>query len=122
MSEPDIILHRGLFTTLDPTNPTASAVAIKDGVFAAVGHDREIMALAGPKRLKGDAGLGRKRKERRHIFQRNARVQRLEGEGAVHGPGFEIQQPKIAGEMAGDGALTRARRPIDSDDGPAGFG
>ena len=49
MSEPDIILHRGLFTTLDPTNPTASAVAIKDGVFMAVGHDREIMALAGPK-------------------------------------------------------------------------
>ena len=25
---PDIILHRGLFTTLDRANPTASAVAI----------------------------------------------------------------------------------------------
>jgi predicted amidohydrolase YtcJ len=46
---PDIILHRGLFTTLDPTNPTASAVAIQDGVFTTVGHDREVMALAGPK-------------------------------------------------------------------------
>src|ERR1700691_1831074 len=49
MSSPDLILHRGLFTTLDRGNPTASAVAIKDGVFTAVGHDREVMALAGPK-------------------------------------------------------------------------
>src|SRR6201996_5352930 len=45
---PDLILHRGLFTTLDRSNPTASAVAIKDGVFTAVGHDHEVMALAGP--------------------------------------------------------------------------
>jgi predicted amidohydrolase YtcJ len=45
---PDLILHHGLFTTLDRSNPTASAVAIKDGRFTAVGHDREIMALAGP--------------------------------------------------------------------------
>src|ERR1700735_3565564 len=44
---PDLILHRGLFTTLDRGNPTASAVAIKDGRFTAVGHDREIMPLAG---------------------------------------------------------------------------
>src|ERR1700755_2534196 len=48
MNAPDLILHRGLFTTLDRGNPTASAVAIKDGVFAAVGHDQEVMALAGP--------------------------------------------------------------------------
>ena len=34
---PDLILHRGLFTTLDRSNPTASAVAIKDGRFTAVG-------------------------------------------------------------------------------------
>jgi len=47
-TSPDLILHRGLFTTLDRSNPTASAVAIKDGVFAAVGHDQEIMKLAGP--------------------------------------------------------------------------
>src|SRR6478736_320017 len=48
MSTPDLILHRGLFTTLDRGNPTASAVAIKDGVFIAVGHDSEVMKLAGP--------------------------------------------------------------------------
>jgi predicted amidohydrolase YtcJ len=47
MSSPDLILHRGLFTTLDRGNPTASAVAIKDGVFTAVGHDQEVMKLAG---------------------------------------------------------------------------
>src|ERR1700744_5771182 len=48
MTSPDLILHRGLYTTLDRGNPTASAVAIKDGVFTAVGHDQEVMKLAGP--------------------------------------------------------------------------
>src|ERR1700722_16072270 len=47
MSSPDLILHRGLFTTLDRGNPAASAVATKDGVFTAVGHDRDILAMAG---------------------------------------------------------------------------
>jgi predicted amidohydrolase YtcJ len=45
---PDLILHRGLFTTLDRSNPTASAVAIKDGQFVEVGRDEEVMRLAGP--------------------------------------------------------------------------
>ena len=44
---PDLILHRGLFTTLDRANPTASAVAITGGKFTAVGRDEEIMPLAG---------------------------------------------------------------------------
>ncbi len=44
----DLILHHGLITTLDRSNPTASAVAVKDGRFLAVGHDAEIMALKGP--------------------------------------------------------------------------
>src|SRR6201981_1432894 len=43
---PDLILHRGLFTTLDRGNPTASAAAIKDGRFIAVGQDQEVMPLA----------------------------------------------------------------------------
>src|ERR1700760_4103237 len=47
MSSPDLILHRGLFTTLDRGNPAANAVAITDGVFTAVGHDQEVMPLAG---------------------------------------------------------------------------
>jgi hypothetical protein len=44
---PDLILHRGLFTTLDRANPTASAVAITDGKFTVVGHDHEVIPLAG---------------------------------------------------------------------------
>ena len=45
---PDLILHRGLFTTLNRANPTASAVAIRDGRFTHVGRDHEVMPLAGP--------------------------------------------------------------------------
>src|SRR6202012_4255339 len=45
---PDLILHRGLFTTLDRSNPTASAVAIKDGLFTAGGRDKDVMKLDGP--------------------------------------------------------------------------
>jgi predicted amidohydrolase YtcJ len=45
----DLILHRGLFTTLARAHPTATAVAIRDGRFFAVGADKEVMALAGPK-------------------------------------------------------------------------
>jgi predicted amidohydrolase YtcJ len=43
---PDLVLHHGLFTTLDRANPTAGAVAIKDGVFTAVGRDADILPLA----------------------------------------------------------------------------
>ena len=51
MNNPDLIFHRGRFTTLDRSNPTASAVAIKDGVFTAVGRDHDIMPLAGGRTL-----------------------------------------------------------------------
>ena len=44
---PDLILHRGLFTTLDRANPNASAVAIQDGRFTHVGREHEILPLAG---------------------------------------------------------------------------
>lgn len=52
----DLILHRGLFTTLARAQPTASAVAIRDGRFLAVGDDKEILALAGPKTRLVDLG------------------------------------------------------------------
>ena len=45
---PDLILHRGLFTTLDRSNPTASAAAIKDGKFTAVGRSEDVLPLGGP--------------------------------------------------------------------------
>ena len=44
---PDLILHNGRFTTLDRANPTAHAVAIRDGRFIRVGRDADILALAG---------------------------------------------------------------------------
>jgi len=44
---PELILHRGLFTTLDKSKPTASAVAIQNGKFLKVGQDHEVMPLAG---------------------------------------------------------------------------
>ena len=46
-NQPDLILHNGRFTTLDPTNPTATAAAIADGRFVAVGSDADVMPLAG---------------------------------------------------------------------------
>lgn len=42
---PDLILLNGRFTTLDKSKPTATAVAIKDGKFIAVGGDSEISQL-----------------------------------------------------------------------------
>jgi predicted amidohydrolase YtcJ len=45
---PNLILHGGPFTTLDRSNPTANAVAIKDGVFTAVGRREDIVPCADP--------------------------------------------------------------------------
>jgi predicted amidohydrolase YtcJ len=44
---PDLIMHSGRFVTLDPLNPTANAVAIKDGRFTRVGVANEIVPLGG---------------------------------------------------------------------------
>jgi predicted amidohydrolase YtcJ len=44
---PDLILFGGQFTTLDRQNPTATAVAVKGGVFTAVGREEDVIALAG---------------------------------------------------------------------------
>ena len=46
---PDLILHRGAFATLSPSSPTASAVAIANGKFVAVGRDEDVMPLRGPR-------------------------------------------------------------------------
>jgi len=44
----DTILFNGCITTLDRARPSATAVAIEDGRFAAVGDDREILARRTP--------------------------------------------------------------------------
>ena len=45
-TSPDIIVHNARITTLDRSNPVASAVAIKDGKFVAVGSDEDVLRLA----------------------------------------------------------------------------
>jgi predicted amidohydrolase YtcJ len=44
----DLILRNGRFTTLNPSLPSATAVAITDGRFTVVGRETEVMPLAGP--------------------------------------------------------------------------
>jgi predicted amidohydrolase YtcJ len=51
-----MIIKNGKFTTLDSAKQTASAVAITGGRFSAVGDEKEIMKLAGPKTQVIDLG------------------------------------------------------------------
>ena len=44
----DTILFNGRITTLDPAKPSATAVAIENGQFAAIGQDQEIMGRRKP--------------------------------------------------------------------------
>ncbi len=44
----DLVLLNGRITTMDAERPEASALAVKDGVFTAVGTDDEIRARVGP--------------------------------------------------------------------------
>ncbi|WP_144956305.1 amidohydrolase [Pseudomonas oryzihabitans] len=48
MQHADLILHNGKLHTVDPERPEATAVAIRDGVFIAVGSDSDVMAYRGP--------------------------------------------------------------------------
>ena len=44
----DLILYNGAIYTMDPSNPSAQAVAIKNGYFLAVGTNDEVSNLASP--------------------------------------------------------------------------
>lgn len=44
----DLILHSGRLTTLDPANPTATAVAVRAGKLVAVGGDQDVAPFRGP--------------------------------------------------------------------------
>ncbi|HTC07515.1 MAG TPA: amidohydrolase [Acetobacteraceae bacterium] len=52
----DLILRNAKLTTLDRATPLATAFAVKDGQFTAVGDDADIMALRGPATQVIDAG------------------------------------------------------------------
>jgi predicted amidohydrolase YtcJ len=43
---PEVILHRGRFSTLNRSAPSATAVAIQDRKFVAVGSDSEVLPMA----------------------------------------------------------------------------
>ncbi len=48
MPKKDLIIVNAKVTTLDRSNPTADAVAIRDGKFLAVGNEAEVRAAAAP--------------------------------------------------------------------------
>ena len=52
----DLVLLNGRITTMDPANPDASALAIKDGAFIAVGGEIDVRGLIGPFTQVIDAG------------------------------------------------------------------
>jgi len=52
----DLILLNGRITTFDPARPTASAVAMRDGRFLAVGEERDVLAQAKPDARRIDLG------------------------------------------------------------------
>ncbi len=56
LKSPDLILTNGRFTTLDPGVPEATAVAISDGRFTAVGAKALITPTAGPHTRVVDCG------------------------------------------------------------------
>lgn len=47
-SSADLVLRNGRITTMDPARPEASALAIRDGVFVAVGDEQDVAPLIGP--------------------------------------------------------------------------
>ena len=46
IANPELIIHNGVFTTLDKACPLATAVAVSAGRFTHVGSDRDILPLA----------------------------------------------------------------------------
>lgn len=54
VASPDIVCFNGKVVTLDSSTTIAKAVAISGGRFVAVGSDKEVLALAGPRTRKLD--------------------------------------------------------------------
>jgi hypothetical protein len=65
--------------------------------------------------------LGGKALQARTLIQGKAHAQRLEGKGAVHGPGLQVQEAKMPGKMAGNRTLSRAGWAINGDNDLANF-
>jgi hypothetical protein len=76
-------------------------VADTAGDIAPVEED----AIAFHERLQGDACISGEVEEGVFFVEGEIAFDGLEGEGAIHGAGFEIEEAKAAGEMGGEGAL-----------------
>ena len=46
-AEPDVVLYNGLVSTMNPGQPEATAIAIRDARFLAAGSDKDVLSLAG---------------------------------------------------------------------------
>ena len=55
-SQADLIVSNARITTLDPARPGATALAVRDGRFIAVGDDAGLRGLRGDRTLMVDAG------------------------------------------------------------------
>ena len=74
-------------------------------------------AVAFELRLEGDARATGEIHERRFFVEGVVVFDGLEGEGAVHGTGLEVEEAEAAGEMRGEGAFAGAGWAVDGDDG-----
>ena len=74
-------------------------------------------AVAFELRLERDAGASGEVEEGSLFVEGVVVFDGLEGEGAVHGTGFEVEEAEAAGEMRGEGALAGAGGTVDGDDG-----
>ena len=72
--------------------------------------------------LEGDAGVGGEFEQRSLLVEGEVVLDGLEGEGAVHGSGLEIEEAEAAGEVGGEGALASASGTVDGDDGALALG
>ena len=86
-------------------------IADEAGYVLAVEQD----AVAAFARFETNGSFGGQAFQARALIQGKARAQRLEGEGAVHGPCLQVQQTKMPGQMTGDGALPRSGWAVNSD-------
>ena len=79
-------------------------------------------AVAFELRLKRDAGMAGQVEQGRFLVEGEVVFDGFQRKGAVHGPGFEVEEAEAAGEMGGEGAFARASGAVDGDDGPLAFG
>ena len=69
--------------------------------------------------FEADIGVTGETLERECIVEVVVGEDRFQGEGAIHGAGFEIEKAEVLGEMPGDGALAGASGAVNGDDGAA---